>query len=418
MLKDSTQALLGLRVIEFTAGMAGPWIGRFMAHCGAEVIKVESIKRPDVTRLFIPPSDPDGGVQAQASPWFTDWNAGKRFISLDLTHPQATPLAKKLVAQSDIVIENYATGVMEKLGLDEESLQQVKPDLIHFRTNGYGHSGPDRHHIAWGPNIEAISGLAYLSGFRERDCSMTQYAYPDPASALHGLFVILCALEHRRKTGEGQVISLAQVEATISCFGNTLMEQLGNGKPPAKLGNRSLWDSPQGCYPCRGQDRWCAITIANQEQWARLCELLKKPEWAQDPRFQSASMRAEHHDLIDAAIEAWTVSRDVFEVMEILQDTEIAAGVVQTTEDQFQRDPHLAERNYFEEIPHQTKGSVIAPGIPLGLTATPGRTSDAGAAVGRDNAYVLEEIMGLSEEEISQLTKAGAIEDPNLKTTV
>ncbi|MBW2712815.1 MAG: CoA transferase [Deltaproteobacteria bacterium] len=418
MQSDPTQALSGLRVIEFTAGMAGPWIGRFMAHCGAEVIKVESTKRPDVTRLFIPPRDPDGRVHPQASPWFTDWNAGKRFISLDLTNPHAPQLAKQLVSQADIVIENYATGVMEKLGLDTESLRQAKPDLIQFRTNGYGHSGPDRHHIAWGPNIEATSGLAHLSGFPDRTCTMTQYAYPDPASALHGLFVILCALEHRRNTGEGQVISLAQVETTMSCFGNTLMEQLANGHPPAKLGNQSLWDSPQSCYPCLGEDRWCAITIANQEQWNRLCELIGQSDWAHDPRFENASERRHHSDLIDAAITAWTASRDVFEVMKTLQAAEIAAGVVQTTEDQFKRDPHLAERNYFEEIPHKTKGTVTATGIPLGLTSTPGRTTNSGAAVGRDNAYVFKEIVGLSEEEFLRLEQAGAIESPEPETTV
>lgn len=412
MTLEHTQALAGLRVLEFTAGMAGPWIGRFMAYCGAEVIKVETVKRPDVTRLFIPPSDPQGGIQEQASPWFTDWNAGKRFVSLDLTHPNAATLAKKLVSKCDIVIENYATGVMEKLDLGEDSLRQARPDLIQFRTNGYGHDGPDSHHIAWGPNLEASSGLAYLSGFPERDCTMTQYAYPDPASALHGLFVILCALEHRKNTGEGQVISLSQVETTISCFGNTLMEQLANGTPPVKLGNQSHWDSPQGCYACQGEDRWAAITIATQEQWNQLCTLLEKPEWAQDPRFQSSARRATHAEFIDEAITAWTTSRDAYEVMHAFQNVGIAAGVVQNTEDQFQRDSHLSKRKYFEEIPHQTKGSVTAAGIPLGLTGTPGRTTETGAAVGQDNAYVFKEIVGLSEKEFSEFSKAGDIETP------
>ena len=238
-------ALEGVRVVEFTAGMAGPWIGRFMAYCGAEVIKVESKQRPDVTRQYVPPWAPEMGIQSQLSPWFTDWNAGKRFVALDLTQPKAIELAKRVVAASDVVVENCSTGVMDKLGLGYAALRRVKPDLIMFSSSGYGDSGPYARYVTWGPNIEALSGLSTLSGFPERACTVTQYAYPDALSALHGLFGVLCALDHRTRTGHGQYINLSQFEATVASIGHVLMEQLANGREPQRLGNRSRHAAPR-----------------------------------------------------------------------------------------------------------------------------------------------------------------------------
>jgi len=234
------QALADVRVIEFTAGMAGPWIGRFLAYCGAEVIKVESPQHPDVTRLYVPPSAPELGIQPQLSPWFTDWNAGKRFVALDLTRPAAVALAKELVAKSDVVVENYSTGVMDKLGLGYAALQRVKPDIIMLSSSGYGDSGPDRRYVTWGPNIEALSGLSTLSGFPERECTITQYAYPDALSALHGLFAVLCALDHRRRTGTGQYVTLSQYEATVAVLGDVMMEFLATGREPPRRATRLL----------------------------------------------------------------------------------------------------------------------------------------------------------------------------------
>jgi crotonobetainyl-CoA:carnitine CoA-transferase CaiB-like acyl-CoA transferase len=175
-------ALAGLRIVEFGAGMAVPWIGRFLAWCGAEVIKVESRSYPDVTRLYIPPKTPELGIQSQLSPWFTDWNAGKRFVSLDLRKPEAIGLCERLIAKSDAVIQNYSTGVLAKLGLDLEALQRADPELIVLGSTGYGDRGPDRHYVTWGPNIEALSGLSSFSGFPGRDCTMSHFAYLDPRS--------------------------------------------------------------------------------------------------------------------------------------------------------------------------------------------------------------------------------------------
>ncbi|MBI4518999.1 MAG: CoA transferase [Deltaproteobacteria bacterium] len=407
---SAVAALAGLRVVEFTAGMAGPWIGRHLAYCGAEVIKVESQKRPDVTRAYIPPWAPEMGIQTQLSPWFTDWNAGKRFVTLDLTQPQAVDLAKRLVASCDVVVENYSTGVMDKLGLGYQELRRVKPDLIMLSSSGFGDSGPCRSYITWGPNIEAVSGLGLVSGLPERPCTITQYAYPDTVSALHGLFAVLCALEYRRRSARGQNINLSQFEATVSVAGHVLMEYLANGREPERLGNRSRHAAPHGCYRCRGDDRWCAIAVSSQAQWQRFARAMGDPAWAADARFATFAARLEHAAELDRLIEEWTAGRDAYDVMSRLQAAGVAAGVVQNIEDQFRRDRQLAARGFFEEIAHAKKGTVVANGIPLGLTGTPGRSGQTGAALGQDNDYVFGELLGLTPDEIQAYVEAGAIE--------
>jgi crotonobetainyl-CoA:carnitine CoA-transferase CaiB-like acyl-CoA transferase len=408
--RTDVQALEDLRVVEFAAALAGPWIGRIMAFCGAEVIRVESKKRPDVVRGYVPPWAPEMGVQPELSPWFTDWNAGKRFVALDLARSEAVEIARRLVAKCDVVIENYSAGVMGKLGLGYAELRRAKPDLVMISTSGYGDRGPHHRYITWGPNIEALSGLSKLSGFPGRECTMTQYAYPDTLSALHGLFAVMCALDHRSRTGEGQYISLSQNEATIAVIGDVMMEYLVNGREPASLGNRSLRTAPHGCYRCLGEDRWCAIEVGGEVEWRSFCQVLGRPEWLTDPRFSTLSSRLENAEALDRLIEDWTAGRSDYQVMSVLQEAGIAAGVVQNTEDQLNRDRQLADRGFFEEVPHLKKGTVVAAGIPVGLTATPGRSGCAGAAVGEDNEYVFGELLGMTREEIRGAIEAGAIE--------
>ena len=403
-------ALAGLRVVEFSAGMAGPWIGRYMAWSGADVIKVESADYPDVTRLYVAPKNPERGIQSQLSPWFTDWNAGKRFVALDLTKPRGLALARRLIATCDVVIDNNGNGVLEKLGLGFEALKQIKPGLILFSSTGYGKVGPDAAYISWGPNIETLSGLSGLSGFPHRSCTMTQFAYPDPLSALHGLFAILCALEYRRKTGCGQIINLSQLEATVAAMGHLLLEVFANDREPLKVGNASRVWAPQGVYACRGEDRWCAISVVDQGQWRRFCEQLQQPGLRVDARFVDNASRLQHRQELDEIITNWSRTREPWAVMKQLQAVGIPAGVVQNVEDQYVRDEHLAQRHFFEHILHRVKGSVIATGIPLGLTGTPGKTSDSGRPVGSDNRAVFCELLGLGEVEFRALVTARVIQ--------
>jgi crotonobetainyl-CoA:carnitine CoA-transferase CaiB-like acyl-CoA transferase len=404
------QALAGVRVVEFTAGMAGPWIGRILAYCGAEVVKVESAARPDVTRQYIPPWAPEMGVQSQLSPWLTDWNAGKRCVALDLTQPRAVELALRLAACADIVVENYRAGVMEKLGLGYEALRAARPDLVVLSSSGFGNSGPASRYVTWGPNLEAMSGMSALTGFPGRGCTMTQFAYPDAVAALHGLFAVLSALDCRERGGGGQHIDLAQLECCVAVIGDVMLEMLANGDEPQPLGSRSRRGAPQGCYPCRGDDRWCALSVFSEQEWSALCAVLERPQWRTDARFSDAAARLTHHDALDAELGAATRTWQEFELMTALQNAGVAAGVVQNAEDQYRRDPHLAARGFFEEVEHALKGKVVATGIPVGLTATPGRTPGAGAAIGADTERVLAEWLSLSPHEVATLRAAGVID--------
>jgi len=405
-------ALAGLRVVEFSAAMAGPWVGRWLAYCGAEVIRVESRSRPDVVRLHVPPRRPELGTQPQLSPWFTEWNAGKLFVGLDLHRPAAVELAKRLVARADVVIENYSAGVLERLGLGEDELRRVQPDLVLLRSTGYGNTGPCRSYVTWGPNVEALSGLARLSGFSSRACTVTQYAHPDALSALHGLVAVLAALDHRRRGGPGQCIDLSQYEVAAAGVGEVLMEWLALGREPERLGNRSHGAAPHGCYPCRGEDRWCAIAVSGESDWARLCEVLARPQWRDDPRFASLAARLENADALDAEVAGATREHDASELMHALQGAGVVAGVVQDVEDLAVRDAQLATRGFFEQVEHRVLGQVTATGIPLGLTGTPGRSGVAGSAIGQDNDYVFGTLLGLEPDEIAAAVAAGAIEPP------
>ena len=406
------QALAGVRVLELTAAMAGPWIGRFMAACGAEVIRVESRRHPDVVRLYVPPRAPERGIQPRDSPWFTDWNAGKLFVALDLARPRAIDLFLRLVARADVVVSNYSAGVMTRLGLGYERLRRANEKIVVFATSGYGDGGPCSSYVTWGPNIEALSGMATLSGFPHRECAVTQYAYPDVLTALHGLFAVTCALDHCRRTGRGQYIDLAQFETTVAAVGDVMMEQLANGVEPARLGNRSRQLAPYGCYRCQGDDRWCAIAVRDEAEWARFCDVVGQPAWREDPRFGDRGRRLAHADELDGLIERWTAERPAYAVMALLQDAGIAAGVVQHVGDLVREDRQLAARRFFEEVEHLSKGTIVATGVPLGLTGTPVRSGRSGAAVGEDNEHVFGTLLGMTPEEIRACIDDGAIESP------
>ncbi|MEM9174080.1 MAG: CoA transferase [Myxococcota bacterium] len=404
-------ALEGLRVVEFGTGLAAPWIGRILAWAGAEVIKVESHAHPDVPRLFVPPRAPEAGTQPECSPWFTDWSAGKRFVSLDLRNSDGAELARRLIDESDAVIANYSTGVLEKLGLGYAALSVRNPALVMLESSGYGASGPLSKYVTWGPNIEALSGLCRLTGFPERDCTISHFAYPDPLSALHGLVALMAALAERDRSGVGQVIHLSQLETTVASIGRALIEHEATGAEPPRRGNGEAGRAPYGCFPCRGDDRWVVLCVEEEEDWPRLRALLGEPAWAADPRYDAAEGRVADAARIEARIAEWTSGRSDREVERRARALGLAAAVVQNTEDLLRHDPQLAARGFFESIPHFKRGHVTASGIPLGLTGTPGRTTHAGSSIGHDNAYVFTEILGLSRDAFDCFVGSGAIEE-------
>jgi crotonobetainyl-CoA:carnitine CoA-transferase CaiB-like acyl-CoA transferase len=408
---DTKGALAGLRIVEFGTGLAVPWIGRILAWAGADVIKIESHAFPDVPRLFVPPREPELGTQPECSPWFTDWSAGKRFVALDLRRSEGAELARRIARRSDAVISNYSVGVLDKLGLGYHALSEGNPELLMLESNGFGKSGSKSRYVTWGPNIEAASGMASLGGFPNRDCSISHFAYPDPLSAAHGLVALLAGLILRESTSVGQQIELSQLEATIAAMGPLMLEAADSGREPKRRGNRELDLAPYGCFPCQGTDRWVVICVEDEADWRQLRKVMGEPDWANESRYSSMRARLEFVDELEAKISQWTRTLVDYDIMAKCQRAGIAAGVVQNAEDLFRHDPQLADREFFEEISHFKKGKVVASGIPLGLTATPGRTTHAGSRVGQDNQSVLREVLGFSDSEIQHWLDVGALEE-------
>jgi len=402
-------ALAGLRVLEFTAGMAGPWAGRLMAYHGAEVVKIESRSAADVTRLYVSPRNPEAGISEVRSPWFTDWNAGKSFVGLDLKTPAGRETALQLAARADVVIENFVPGAMRRLDLDFATLARENPGLIYLATSGFGQSGPSSSYVSWGPNIEAVSGLAALSGLTDHEATITQYAYSDPVAAMHGLVAVMAALAHRDRTGEGQFIDLAQVETCAATIGDLLLAAL-EGELPSPQGNRRAVGAPYGMYPCEGEDRWVAITIETDSHWEAFCRLIGRREWLMDERFRDSTSRRSHAEPLDRLVADWTRGMPAEAVMEQLQSAGIPAGVAQHVEDLVRRDPQLAARDFFEEIVHRDGRLVRASRPGFRLQETGGRTTDTGRAIGADNARILAQWLGLSADDLDRHRRAGILE--------
>lgn len=406
-------ALDGIRVIEFSIAIAGPTVGKYLAYHGAEVIKVESRANADSIRRYISPREPEKGVQLDLSPWFDDFNLGKRSLGLNLAHPDGVALVKRLVARCAVLVANYSARVLEKYGLDYETLRGVRPDLIYLTMPGFGMTGPYREFVAAGPNLLAMTGLSWLSGHPDGGPIGTGFAYPDFVAGLTGFCAVLAALHERRASATGQFIDLAQYEAAAAVIGPALMDYTVNGRVQQRLGNRSPQFAPHNCYPCAGDDRWCVIVATNDEQWRRLCAVAERPDWAADPRFTTVVERLRHVDELDAALAGWTGERSPWEVVMRLQQAGVPAGVVQDVVD-IQRDPQLAARGFWERRQHAKKGAVQVTGHAIRLSGTPGGGTRAAPIVGEDNAYVLGELIGLTPDEIAAYVEQGVVEPPDL----
>jgi len=389
--------LTGLRVLDFTRVLAGPYATRVLADYGAQVIKVQSKRTAQ-------------GAEAELSPYFCAWNRNKKGITLDMAHPEARQLARRLVAVCDVVIENFSPRVMGNWGLDYRRLVEVKPDCILVSMSGMGQSGPWKNHVAFGPTVHALSGLTYLTSF-ERDAPLGPgFAYADLVAGLYAVLAVLGALEHREKTGKGQHIDLSQYEAMCSLMGPVLMEALAGGKDPLPLGNgpQGGQDAPQGCYPCLGEDRWCVIAVHNDSQWNALCGVLGNPHWAKDERFRGSCGRSRWARELDGHIGRWTGGRKAETVAAALQGAGVPAAVVQNAED-LSKDPRLLARGAFVALEHPVLGTMASDAPPIGFGGPWTVRRSAAPLLGQDNRYVYMELLGLTETQLSDYEKRGVI---------
>jgi benzylsuccinate CoA-transferase BbsF subunit len=398
--------LAGIRVADFTWVWAGPFAILQLAHLGAEVIRIESQSRVCVTRR-IPPFA-EGQAGPNRSGYYNQYNQGKASLSLNLKSPEGLEIAKKLVSMSDIVSENFAAGVMDKMGLGYEVLRQIKPDLIMIAMSGYGASGPESAYVSYGPAQVPMSGLSSLTGFPEFPPMHVGFSYGDPNGGLHGAFAVLAALMHRARTGEGQYIDLSQWETSVAVLGEGVMDQVMNGTQPPRTGNRDPYMAPHGLFRCQGEDRWVSIVVADEEEWRRLCTGMSQPELAADSRFATVAARKQNEDALEELLNAWTAKFTAEEVTAKLQAAGVAAFPALTNQE-LAEDPHLRSRGFFVELPHNEVGARQHAGVPWVFSDTPCQVRHAAPCLGQDTNDVMQRVLGYSGEEIAALKERGVL---------
>ncbi len=398
--------LSGIRVADFTWVWAGPFCTLQLAHMGAEVIRMESMRRVCVTRMLPPWLEGKPGVNR--SGYFNQYNQGKRSITLDLTKPEAKEIAKKLVVISDVAAENFAGGVIDRLGLGYDALKQVKPDIIMISMSGYGQTGPESGYVSYGPAQVPLSGMSSLTGYIGSQPMHVGLSYGDPNAGLHAAFAVLSALLYRQRSGKGQYIDMSQWESTMAVLGEGIMDYTMNGIQPPRSGNRDPWMAPHGIFPCSCEDQWVSIACGSDQEWRALCAAMGKPELADEPRFQTLADRKANEDALEAIVEEWTAALEPSAVTETLQGAGVAAFPPMANY-MLDADPHLAARGFWVEKEHPEVGTLKHAGIPWRMSETPCEVWRAAPALGQDNDYVFGELLGMSGQQIADLVERKVI---------
>ena len=398
--------LEGIRVVDLTTVYAGPMGTRILADLGAEVIKIESPKRPDLfTRMTAyPDNEPPEKENWNAGGYFHLLNAGKLDISLDLGTDKGKEIFKNLVKKSDIVMENFSPRVMDNLGLGYDELKKIKSDIIMVSMSGLGHYGPLRDYYMYMTGMEGMSGLTYITGHADQPPLLSNYAYGDWMLGVTGAAVALTALFYRKKTGKGQYIDVAGREAIVVHIGDVIMDYTLNGRVKERSGNASPDMSPHECYRCKGQDSWINIAVENEDQWTALCKLMGKEELIGDSRFSSMESRVANRDELNKIIEEWTSQRDHMELMDMLQKEGIPSGAVLSMKE-VHLNPHLIQRGFFDIIDHGAGVGKRPVGkqMPAKFTGLESFVPKRAPRFAEHNEYVFCELLGMSKDELKKL---------------
>ncbi|MCY3923300.1 MAG: CoA transferase [Chloroflexi bacterium] len=431
--------LSGVRVVEFGYAWAGPLVGRTMGDLGADVIKVKQDSArggqvPDDPVLLAALDDWRRGEQVEptlrasvypegqpgAEPWnrsgiYNKHNRNKRGLCADLKSPSGKRLWRRLVEASDVIVDNFSPRGSKSLGIDFETVKRWNPRIISVSCTGYGHSGPFRQRVSYGPVLEAHSGATSVTGYLDGGPMKMGHAFPDPIGGLHGAFAVLAALWERDETGQGCFVDLSQLQTYTAVAGELVLETSVQGQPPTR-GNRSRDGSLQGVYRCRDEspdaresmDMWIAITIEDDEAWMRFKDIVRDERF-DDSRFESEAGRLEHHDELDALISKWTRDRDRFELAARLQAAEITALPVMTNGDLVESE-HLRDRGFIVEWDQPGVGTYEYGGSPIHFSDWGSAEMRPAPQLGGDNRQICEEL-GFSDAEIADFVADGTLID-------
>lgn len=400
--------LKGIRVADFTWIGAGSFTTKILADFGADVIKIESTEHIDSLRNSKPFQGGIPGVNR--SGYFADRNSSKRSITLNMKHEQGRELARRLIARSDVVANNFTPGTMEKFGLGYDDICVFKPDIVYIAMSMQGQAGPEATYLGYGLTMGAVTGLQYLCGLPELDPVGTGTNYPDHVpNPTHGAFAILAALRHRRRSGQGQMIDLAQIEPAVAVLGPAVLDYTVNSHISQRSGNQHISASPAGVYPCKGDDRWIAIVAPDNNSWRALARVLHAPEMADDPRFATVVARWENRQTLDADLAALTLNYDARKLMSELQATGVAAGIMNDASDVLRIDPQLAYRGHWTWLDHPEMGTTVYNMPPFRMSQTPGGPRRPAPLLGQHTNEICRSELGLSEHEIAALRELGAL---------
>ncbi len=393
--------LEGIRVLDFTHVLAGPFATRVLGDMGADVVKIMSATRAGLA----------GGVD---HPYHALWNRNKRVLQLDLSRDEARDIARELALQAEVVIDNFSVGVLDRWGIGYDAVSPDNPGVIYIGMSGMGTSGPWSKYVTYAPTVHALAGLTYLTGVPGRNDIGIGFSYNDHMAGLHGAVAVLAALEGRRLTGKGQRIDMSQFEVGVNFGGPALLDWFANGMAAEPVGNDPPWEdwTPHAIYPCAGEDQWCAIAVVEDDQWPALCRLMAADDWLGDDSLSTAEGRRARQPEIDARISEWTKSQDRYELMERCQQAGVPAGVVQTGDDLVNRDPQLAQAKMyfdFEEI-HPALGPLKADRLALRFERTPATVYNRSEVYGESNVSVAADWLGMPADEVARLEASGVME--------
>ena len=398
------RALSGMRILDLTQFEAGTTCTQFLGWLGADVVKIEPAggeqsrrNRPEVP-----------GLDAM---FFLVFNANKRSVTLDLKHPQGRALFLRMVERADVVVENFAPGLMERLGLDYERLRAVNPRIIMARIKGFGLSGPYHEYKSFDMIAQATGGVMSVTGFPDREPVRCGAAIGDTGTGVHAAAAIMAAYIQRQRTGEGQLVEVAMQEVVANFVRGRFVDHYRDGAPSVRRGNDITGGVPGGAYPCApgGLNDYAYIYVQtmNQDMWGDFVAAIGREDLLADARCTDAKTRWAHREALDEIISAWTRARTKHQVMAELGKAGVPCGAVLDTAEILD-DPHLNARGQIHTIEHATRGRVRLPGCPVRLSASPAPTTPPPLA-GQHTAEVLAELLGLSTDEIADLRARGVV---------
>ena len=398
-------ALQGLKILDFSWYISGPVATRFLSNYGATVIKVESEANPEEIRTSPPFKDNVPGLNRSVP--YAALNTDKFGITLNLRHPRAVEVVKKLVAWADVVVEAFTVGTTKKLGIDYDQLKKLKPDSIMVSHTGQGQTGPFADQPIWGFQSQALCSITGVVGWPDRKPVGTPTAYPDYPGCWATAIAIMAALQYRHRTGKGLHIDVSQLEATLSLLRPALLDYTVNKRDWPRRGNSSSRAAPHGAFRCRGEERWCAIAVFTDSHWRSFCKAIGEPEWTGRPQFATLPERKRNEQELNKLVEEWTIDFTAEEVMSKMQVAGVPAGIVQNGKDLLEFDQQLKHRGHFRTVIHSEIGELTAEAPPFRLSETPCELRSGGPCLGEHTEHVCTKILGMSDEEFLELMGEG-----------